>query len=71
MDSEYKEDNIPVWQRYTLSIKETAAYFGVGEKKIRRIVNANPSADFVLLDGSHVRIKRIKFEHYVDESSCI
>ncbi len=39
---------IPIWEKYALSIEEAADYFGIGQKKIRKIVDENPTAEFVL-----------------------
>ena len=33
--------NIPVWEKYTLTIEEAAAYFRIGEHKLRNLVNEN------------------------------
>ena len=33
--------NIPVWEKYTLSIEEAAAYFRIGEHKLRNIISEN------------------------------
>ena len=41
-------EKMPFWYKYTLSIEEAAEYFRIGEAKIRKIVNENPHADFVL-----------------------
>ena len=30
---------IPIWEKYTLTIDEAAAYFRVGEAKLRKIVS--------------------------------
>ncbi len=62
---------VPIWKKYTLSIEEAADYFGIGQKKIRKIVDENPTADFILKNGSNTKIKRGKFEMYVDQTSCI
>lgn len=62
---------VPVWKKYTLSIEEAADYFGIGQKKIRKIVDENPTGDFILKNGSNTKIKRGKFEIYVDQTSCI
>ena len=43
-----KVKNIPIWEKYTLTIDEAAVYFRVGENKIRKIVTEQPDADFVL-----------------------
>lgn len=30
--------DVPVWEKYTLSIEEAAAYFRIGENKLRKIL---------------------------------
>lgn len=65
------EKNIPIWQKYTLSISEASAYYGIGEKKLRNIVNENLEADFILEIGTHVRIKRILFEEFLNRATTI
>lgn len=30
---------VPVWEKYTLSIDEAAAYFRIGENKLRKIIH--------------------------------
>jgi len=62
---------IPLWKKYTLSIEEAAAYFRIGENKLRRIVQEDPMADFLLWNGNRVQIKRTKFEEYVDTLQSI
>lgn len=64
-------NNIPVWEKFTLSIKEAAAYFNIGENKIRTIANNNREADWVLWNNTKVLIKRQKFEKYIDGLNCI
>jgi len=56
---------IPFWQKYTLSIEEAAAYFRIGENKLRSIVNDDKDADFILWNGNRALIKREMFEKYV------
>ena len=62
---------IPIWRKYTLSIEEAAAYFRIGEHKLRRIINENKNADYLLWNGNRVQIKRAKFEYYVDGLEAI
>lgn len=62
---------MPVWEKYTLSIEEAAAYFRIGENKLRRIIAENPDADFVLWNGTRGQIKRRKFEEYIDKLNVI
>ena len=63
--------NIPVQVKYTLSIEEAAAYFRIGEHKLRRIINENRNADYLLWNGNRVQIKRAKFEKFVDSLEAI
>ena len=62
---------IPFWERYTLTIEEAAQYFRIGEHKLRQITNENKDADFVLWNGNRVQIKRKLFEKYIDQSNSI
>ena len=62
---------IPIWRKYTLSIEEAAAYFRIGEHKLRNLINENKNADYLLWNGNRVQIKRVKFEKYVDTLEAI
>ena len=64
-------DKIPFWEKYTLSIEDAAAYFRVGENKLRKIIAENPDADFVLWNGTRAQIKRVLFEKYIDKLNVI
>ena len=57
---------IPVWEKFTLSIEEAAAYFRIGESKLRQIVSENRNADFLLWNGNRPQIKRKKFEEVIN-----
>jgi len=63
--------NIPLWKKYTLSIEEAAAYFRIGEHKLRRLINENKNADYLLWNGNRVQIKRAKFEKFIDTLDAI
>ncbi len=62
---------VPLWEKYTLTIREAARYFHIGEKKLRRIVDENPMAEFIVMNGNRTMIKRKIFEKYVDEAGVI
>lgn len=59
-------EKIPFWEKYTLSIEEAAAYFRVGENKLRTLVAENRAAKFILWNGNRPQIKRRLFEQYID-----
>lgn len=62
---------IPFWKRYTMTIEEAAQYFRIGERKLRNLVAENPTADFILLNGNRIQIKRKLFERYIDSASVV
>ena len=62
---------IPLWERYTLSVEEAAAYFRIGENKLRKIISENENADYILWNGNRPQIKRKKFEQFVDKLNAI
>ena len=64
-------NEIPIWQKYTLSIEEAAEYFRIGQKRLRQLVADNPTADYILLNGNRVQIKRKLFEDYIDTATTV
>ena len=66
-----KGRTIPTWERYTLSVEEAAEYFRIGENKLRKIINDNQDADFILWNGNRPHIKRRIFEGYIDKLNGI
>ncbi|MBO5279257.1 MAG: hypothetical protein J6B06_07190 [Lachnospiraceae bacterium] len=65
------ENDVPLWQRYLLTISEASRYFNIGEKKLRQIVQENSDADFILNNGVKILIKRVKFEQFIDCTGSI
>lgn len=59
--------DIPVWRKYTLSVQEAARYFRIGDKKMRKLIEENPGANYILWNGTRPQIKRRLFEQYLDE----
>ena len=66
-----EQREIPVWEKYTLTIEEAARYFRIGENKLRRLVDETHGADWVLMNGNRVQIKRKLFERYIDSTDAI
>lgn len=66
-----KGRTIPTWERYTLSVEEAAKYFRIGENKLRKIINDNQDADFILWNGNRAQIKRRIFKGYIDKLNVI
>ncbi len=62
---------VPVWRKYTLSIEEAAAYFRIGENKLRNLISRNSNAKYLLWNGNRVQIKRNLFEQFIDGIDAI
>ena len=62
---------LPLNQRFTLTLKEASLYFHIGEKKLRRLVAENPDAGFLIHNGRKVLIIREEFEQFLRQTSCI
>lgn len=63
--------DIRVAEQYMLSIEEAAAYFRIGENKLRDIARENPLAPWVFWNGNRAQIKRRLFEQFLDESNTL
>ena len=61
---------LPVSEKYMLTIKEAAAYFNIGIKKLRRIAEDNLGTVAVYC-GNRFLIIRPKFEEFILNSSEI
>ena len=59
-------NEIPIQERYMLSIKEASPYFNIGIKKLRRMAENN-AGNFALYLGNRFLICRPKFEEYLLE----
>lgn len=65
------ENKVPLWEKYILTIQEAAEYFHIGEKKLRKLVEERMDADYLIINGNRVMIKRKLFEKYLDESTSV
>ena len=54
-------------QLFMRSIARTHLPFRIGDKKLKKLIDENPDADFILWNGSRPQIKRKVFEQFVDE----
>ena len=59
--------DIPIWEKYTLSIEEAASYFRIGENKLRELTS-DENCKFVLWIGTKRLIKRRQFEQYLEHA---
>lgn len=63
--------DVPVWKKYTLTIEEASRYFRIGENKLRRLAEQNRHADWLIMNGNRIQIKRRQFEQVIDKLDAI
>jgi len=61
---------IPIWEKITLSVKEAAAYSGIGINRVEQWTK-EPGCNFVLFNGTHKLVKRRQFEEFIDKLEAI
>lgn len=62
-----KSSDIPVQERYCITIEEAAAYTLIGENRLREYIKQNKHAEYLIWTGSTVRIKRPQFEIFLEK----
>lgn len=64
---------VPIWEKYLLTIKEASKYFNIGESKLYRIVDENIGSEnaFVIQNGNRIMINRKKFEIFLNNLTSI
>lgn len=62
---------VPLWHKHLLTIQEASQYFNIGEKTLRRLIQENNTAPYLLTNGAKVLIKRRLFEQFLNETSAI
>lgn len=70
-DNDYNE--VPMWKKFLLTVKEASLYFNIGENKMHRIVNDYLDSDykFVVQNGGRNMIKRQMFEEFLNQTTSI
>ena len=63
-------NGIALHEKYTLTVREAAAYFNIGVKKMRRMAEEHTDS-FAVLCGNRYLIIRTKFEEFLQETSTL
>ncbi|HDX6889984.1 TPA: excisionase [Clostridioides difficile] len=58
--------DVPIWEKYTLTIEEASKYFRIGEKKLRKLADENLDSGWFIMNSNRIQIKRKQFEKIVD-----
>ena len=63
--------DVPIWEKYTLTIEEASKYFRIGETKLRKLAEENTKSGWVIFNGNRIQIKRKQFEKIIDTLDVI
>ncbi len=68
-----KSKDVPIWEKYMLTVDEAVKYFGIGEKKIRYLIAeyADTEHCFTVQIGNKSLINRHKFEEFLNRSTSL
>lgn len=70
-----KELNVPIWEKYALTIPEAATYFEIGEQTLRSLIQQeeynSSQKKFYFKVGAKTVIKRKIFEEYLDHATSL
>ncbi len=64
------EDTVPIWEKSNLTLKEAAAYSGIGVNKLRELSN-DERCSFVLWVGGKRLIKRRLLDEFLEKTYSI
>ena len=64
------QENVPIPEKYLLTIKEAAQYTNIGINKIEWMLN-EPLCPFVIYVGRKRLVKREKFEEFLESKISI
>lgn len=66
-----RENDVRICEKYALTVAEAAVYFGIGEKKLRSMIESYDHLGLFLQNGAKYTIKRKKFEEFLDRACAI
>lgn len=69
-ENKIEKNNIPVWNKLNLTIKEASVYSNIGETTIRNLLKTK-GCPFLLMIGKRQLVKRKEFEEYITSKHYI
>lgn len=70
MEDKKTRINIPIWEKYALTVKECAEYSNIGENRLRELIKTDGDS-FVLVIGNKTLIKREAFKAYMNKRDFV
>ncbi len=70
---EINRKNVPIWEKYMLTVDEAVQYFEIGEKKIRTLIAYNIKINYcyTVQNWSKSLINRQKFENFLNQITSL
>jgi excisionase family DNA binding protein len=65
-----KRDNIPLKEKYALTVTEASQYYNIGPRRLRLMADQH-LGDFAVFSGNKYLILREKFEEFLKQTSSI
>lgn len=65
------QHNVAISDKFLLSFEEASCYFGVGINKLRAMANNSGTPDWIVTNGSHRLIKRVRLEEILLKAESI
>ena len=66
-----KENPVRLCEKFALTVAEATLYFGIGEKKLRSMIENNWHLGLFIQNGTKYLIKRQKFEEFLNTATVI
>lgn len=67
---ERTKQQVPICEKFTLTIEEASQYFNIGRDKLYALTKEN-GCKFVLHNGRNILIKRKQLENYLEQNTYI
>ena len=52
-------EKLAISEKYMLTIQEASAYFNIGDKKLRKLIDENIGAEYIMTNGTKYQISSI------------
>ncbi len=65
-----KRDNIPLKEKYALTVTEASQYYNIGPRRLRLMADQH-LGDFAVFSGNKYLLLREKFEEFLKQISSI
>ena len=59
--------DLPISDKYCLTIPEASEYFGIGETKMRKLASDHIESGFFIQNGVKILVKRKRFEDFLED----